>query len=243
MVDWHNSSKLRPAVCCDAGIIDTIPLFSGLHSSVLSRLASISRVVDFAAGSNVCEQDDAASDLFFVLEGKVSLINTAPNGETVIVEVIQEGGYFGLAPVLARMPYLATAKAVTTIRLLMMDGRAINDLVQVESALLERVIRAEALDFSSIVQQVCDLKFRTTSQRLACYLLNLVSEKSDNGATFRLPFDKRLLAGRIGCRQENLSRAFAALRAEGVETHGASVVLHDIERLKRYALGNPAHQK
>ncbi len=48
----------------------------------------------------------------------------------------------------------------------------------------------------------------------------------------RLPFDKRLLAARLGCRQENLSRAFAALRGFGVETHGARVILHDIARLR-----------
>ena len=51
-----------------------------------------------------------------------------------------------------------------------------------------------------------------------------------------LPFDKRLLAARLGCRQENLSRAFAALRRLGVETHGARVILHDIASLRDYSL-------
>jgi CRP/FNR family transcriptional regulator, transcriptional activator FtrB len=45
-----------------------------------------------------------------------------------------------------------------------------------------------------------------------------------------------LLAARLGCRQENLSRAFAALRAFGVETHGSRVILHDIPRLKALAV-------
>ena len=44
-----------------------------------------------------------------------------------------------------------------------------------------------------------------------------------------------LLAARLGCRQENLSRAFATLRDFGVETHGARVILHDIAKLKAYA--------
>jgi hypothetical protein len=51
----------------------------------------------------------------------------------------------------------------------------------------------------------------------------------------RLPFDKRLLAARLGCRQENLSRAFAALRSLGVETHGSRVILHDVARLRDYS--------
>jgi hypothetical protein len=45
-----------------------------------------------------------------------------------------------------------------------------------------------------------------------------------------------LLAGQIGCRRENLSHAFGLLREAGVETHGSRVVLHDIDRLRRYAV-------
>ena len=55
-------------------------------------------------------------------------------------------------------------------------------------------------------------KLRTTAQRLGHYLLELAPDKTSNSATLRLPFDKRLLAARLGCRQENLSRAFATLR-------------------------------
>jgi CRP/FNR family transcriptional activator FtrB len=97
-------------------------------------------------------------------------------------------------------------------------------------------MRAEALDFSALVRQVCDLKMRTTAQRLGCYLLELSDVRAENTATLRLPFDKRLLAARLGCRQENLSRAFAALRSFGVETHGARVILHDIARLRAYSV-------
>jgi hypothetical protein len=66
--------------------------------------------------------------------------------------------------------------------------------------------------------------------------LSLSTEKVANATALRLPFDKRLLAARLGCRQENLSRAFAALRGFGVETHGARVTLHDIAKLQDYAV-------
>ena len=97
------------------------------------------------------------------------------------------------------------------------------------------LLRAEANEFRALVRQVCDLKLRTTAQRLGCYLLSLSTEQKANTTAMRLPFDKRLLAARLGCRQENLSRAFAALRDFGVETHGARVILHDIAKLKAYS--------
>ena len=47
--------------------------------------------------------------------------------------------------------------------------------------------------------------------------------------------NKGLLALWLGCRAENLSRAFVALRKYGVETHGSRVALHDIAHLRAYA--------
>ena len=55
-----------------------------------------------------------------------------------------------------------------------------------------------------MVRQVRDLKLRTAAQRLGCYLLARVKDGEAHKADFRLPFDKGLLAARLGCRQENL---------------------------------------
>jgi CRP/FNR family transcriptional activator FtrB len=82
---------------------------------------------------------------------------------------------------------------------------------------------------------VVDLKVRVAAQRLGTYLLSLVSEPAASHADFRLPVSKGLLAPWLGCRAENLSRAFTALRAFGVETHGSRVTLHDVSRLRAYA--------
>ena len=98
------------------------------------------------------------------------------------------------------------------------------------------LLRSVSRDFGTMVQQVRDLKLRTTAQRLGCYLLARVKDPDAAKADFRLPFDKGLLAARLGCRQENLSRAFATLRDHGVETHGSRVILHDIPRLRAVAL-------
>jgi CRP-like cAMP-binding protein len=50
-------------------------------------------------------------------------------------------------------------------------------------------------------RQVKDLKLRTAAQRLGCYLLARAKDPE------QLPFNQRLLAARLSCCQENLSRA------------------------------------
>jgi CRP/FNR family transcriptional activator FtrB len=211
------------------------PLLRDLTDHVLTRLAAISKIVNAPEDAEICSQGDAADELLIVLEGQLAGFSTAANGTTAVVEIIRSGETLGLAALLARLPRLLGVRTVTPSSLISIDAHGLLALVEQEPSLVTALLRAEANEFRALVRQVCDLKLRTTAQRLGCYLLSLSTEKQANATALRLPFDKRLLAARLGCRQENLSRAFAALRGFGVETHGARVILHDIASLKAYS--------
>ena len=129
--------------------------------------------------------------------------------------MVRSPGYFVLASVLTRLPHLLTAQTVSPARLLLIDIDGLHTLLARDVGLANALLRAEALNFRALVRQVQDLKLRTAAQRLGCYLLALADDPTRPPRNFRLPFDKRLLAARLGCRQENLSRAFAALRSVG----------------------------
>jgi CRP/FNR family transcriptional activator FtrB len=216
------------------GLLAT-PLLRDLDPSVLDRLAGISTILLVSEGVEVCRQGERADRLYVVLEGQVAASATAGNGISAVVEVIAAGGIIGLATLLARLPRLMNVRTINPCRLLTIEAQDLIALVEQEPSLASALLRAEAQEFRALVRQVCDLKLRTTAQRLGCYLLSLSTEKAANTTALRLPFDKRLLAARLGCRQENLSRAFATLRGYGVETHGARVILHDVAKLREYA--------
>lgn len=222
----------RPSVSQLRGI----PIFAELADHVLERLAAISELRGFETGARVFAQGDLGTPFCILLFGQLSFFRTAPDGTVTVVDVVHPNGYTGLQAVLTQMPVLTGVEAVAPSRVIMIDGSGLRAMLPDEPSLATALLRAEAMDFRSLVLQVCDLKLRTTAQRLGHYLLELAPDKTSSSATLRLPFDKRLLAARLGCRQENLSRAFATLREQGVETRGARVVLHDIPRLRDYAV-------
>ncbi len=211
------------------------PLLRDLSDAVMQRLALIGKIVTAPADVELYQQGGVADRLLLVLDGQLAAFSTSGNGTTAVVEVVQPGQTLGLATLLARLPRLMGLRTVTASRLLSIEAEGLLALVEQEPSLVTVLLRAEAREFHALVRQVCDLKLRTTAQRLGCYLLSLTTDRQANSVAMRLPFDKRLLAARLGCRQENLSRAFAALRGFGVETHGARVVLHDIAKLTAYA--------
>jgi CRP/FNR family transcriptional activator FtrB len=217
-------------------LIGTVPLFEGFDAAQCARIEAISEVESAEASTVLAQQGAMPEYLYVLLEGQVALSSTAADGTTALVEVLHPLDHFVLAAVLTQLPHLMTARAVTQCRLLAIRAEGLLDLVAQEAALANTLLRSVSREFRTMVRQVRDLKLRTAAQRLGCYLLARVRDGEADKAEFRLPFDKGLLAARLGCRQENLSRAFAALRTYGVETHGSRVILHDIPRLKALAV-------
>ncbi len=128
----------------------------------------------------------------------------------------------------------------------MIEADGLHALLHENAALADALMRGQALDFRAMVRQVCDLKLRTAAQRLGSYLLELSQQQYARGGPMRLPIGKQLLAAQLGCRPENISRAFASLREIGVETHGKLVILHDIPRLQEFAFSagpEPAYRR
>jgi len=212
------------------------PLFESLEDSLIDSVAAFTNEVRLPEDTEICRQGERARHLYVLLEGRVALWATAADESRAAVEVIRPPGYFVLATVLSGLPHLMSAQTVSISHLLEIDSERLQKLVAREVDLANAFLRAESLNFRALVRQVQDLKLRTAAQRLGCYLLALCSDPEATTDKFRLPFDKRLLAARLGCRQENLSRAFASLRSVGVETHGARVILHDIPALRNFAV-------
>jgi CRP-like cAMP-binding protein len=85
----------------------------------------------------------------------------------------------------------------------------------------------------SLIAQVEQLKAHTGAQRVAEFLLELCPV--DEGAcAVTLPYDKVLIAGRLGMKPESLSRAFARLRGTGVMVRQNHAAIADVEKLREY---------
>jgi CRP/FNR family transcriptional activator FtrB len=212
-----------------------VPMFEQLDDELLTRLGTVTEYACIEEGTELCREGDAARSLHILLEGMVTLSAEAANGSKALVEVIRPTRHVVLATVLAKLPYAVTAETIAASRVLVIDAIGLHTLLRENAPLADSLMRGQALDFRAMVRQVCDLKLRTAAQRLGCYLLELSQQHYARGGKLRLPIGKQLLAAQLGCRPENISRAFASLREIGVETHGKLVILHDIPRLQEFA--------
>jgi CRP/FNR family transcriptional regulator, transcriptional activator FtrB len=216
-------------------MLRTVPGFAQLDGASFEHVAAAGNLAEIEAGDVLFRQGQQPESLHVLLDGRVSLTGTSADASSAVIDILGPSSSFVLANVLTDEPYLMGAQAITGSQLVRIGAETLRQVVASRPAAAMAMIRAMSAELGNMTRQVVDLKVRVAAQRLGTYLLSQVTEPAATKADFRLPVAKGLLAPWLGCRAENLSRAFMALRAYGVETHGSRVLLHDISRLRAYA--------
>jgi CRP/FNR family transcriptional activator FtrB len=92
--------------------------------------------------------------------------------------------------------------------------------------------------YRNVAQELKNQKLRTSLERLANWLVH--RDKETGGAhRFIIPFEKKILAARLGMAPEVLSRAFATLAQYDVHVDGATVIVKDWKALEKLAHPDP----
>ncbi|OIP85346.1 MAG: cyclic nucleotide-binding protein [Rhodobacterales bacterium CG2_30_65_12] len=187
-----------------------------------------------AHGTTIFAQDEAAEAIYIVLDGWVKLYRITPAGTEAIVGVFTKGHSIGEAIALRGGRYPVFAEAVTDCDLMRINAQVFLDLLVENPGAAIAMLTATYAHLHNLVAQIEQLKAQTGPQRVAEFLLDL--SKTELGAcSVTLPFDKALIAGRLGMKPESLSRAFAKLKQQGVRVSQDAAEIDDIEALRAYA--------
>jgi CRP/FNR family transcriptional activator FtrB len=215
-------------------VLRSIPLFADVDEEVVASIAETGHEKEYSRDEVIFDQGSEAEYLHLLMAGQVGMTAQSSDGRTAVLEVMRPVEVFSIASVLSDAPHLTGAMALEPCWVVRIPAAEIRRFTDEHPPLARTMLHVIGQQFRMIVRQVKDLKLRSSTQRLGCYLLALAREQNVEGE-FRLPYDKRLLAGRLGMTPENLSRAFASLREYGVETHGSRVALHNPAALEAFA--------
>ena len=195
---------------------------------------------EFARGETVFLQGEQASVVHVVLDGWVKLYRVAPNGNEAVVSVFTRCQSFGEAVAFRMMPYPVSAEAVTDCTLMLISAKRFISILQRQPEVAVAVLASTFQHLHDLVAQVEQIKSQTGAQRVADFLIRLCGCASGS-CKVTLPYDKVLIAGRLGMKPESLSRAFAKLKPVGVHVSNHHATIEDIEALREYSEQDPAN--
>ena len=218
----------------DLEIVRRINVLRGLNPLMVERLIAPAVVMSLREGETVFCQGDPANVFFIVIEGWVKLYRIAMSGEEAVISLFGKGDSFVEAVAFAGQPYPATAETVSKARIVRIPASHVIKCIRAMPDIALAMIASTSQHLHHLVYQVEQLKAQTGVQRVAEFLVSLATV--DHGScTIALPYDKALIAGRLGLKPETLSRAFTKLKPLGVEVHASDVLVHDLAKLRNYA--------
>ncbi|MTJ03221.1 MAG: Crp/Fnr family transcriptional regulator [Sediminimonas qiaohouensis] len=214
-------------------------LLRTLPDGVVESLLSDATTRHYAQGETVFLQGEEARSIHVVLEGWVKLYRVGPNGNEAVVNVFTKGHSFGEAIAFRGGDYPVSAGAVTDCDMLLIPARAFVTIMRREPDVCMAVLASTFQHLHQLVSQIEQIKAQTGAQRVAEFLFGLC-DRSEGSCLVTLPYDKTLIAGRLGMKPESLSRAFAKLKLVGVRIARNQAMIEDVEALRTYADEDPA---
>ena len=214
-------------------------LLNKIPEALRDRLLSTARAIEFDRGATVFMHGERATAIYIVAEGWVKLYRIAPNGTEAVVGVFTRGRSIGEAVALRSVGYPVSAEAASFSRLIRIDAADFLRAIREEPEMAIAIISATFMHLHALVAQLEALNARTGAQRVAEFLLELVDCEAGS-CSVRLPYDKVLVAGRLGMKPESLSRAFNKLKPLGVTINQNVAEIADLEALRTYTEEDPA---
>jgi cAMP-dependent protein kinase regulator len=92
-----------------------LPLFAGLGSAELDRLAAKMLVTRYSAGDTIVEQGAAGDRFFVIVDGQVEVVRREDDGVEARLAALGVGDFFGEMALLDRAPRSATVRALSPV--------------------------------------------------------------------------------------------------------------------------------
>ena len=229
----YTMQSLAPTVG-DKIVLSQMRLFAGLTKYELSEVSQHTQIYILERGELLFEQGSLADRFFGVVSGLVKVFTTQPDGTESVLGLFTKCETFAEAIVFTRENYPATAEAVSPSRVIGFKNDFFADKILSEPELCQGMFASLSIHWQHLTQDIELLQGQNSEQRLLRFLVSLCDVKS-GACSIRLPYDKSLVAGRLGMKPETLSRSFRKLRKWGVTVYREEVIVSEVARLREFA--------
>jgi len=193
-----------------------VPLLSDLADPLADELIRSMRYVAFGKGNYALRKGDTSEELFFILRGRLLVVDETADGRQVGINFLTPGDFFGELSVIDDLPRSASVLAVAPSIVGALPKAKARQLIYETPAVAEKMLKHIAYRLRASTDYRSILGIPQAVARVAA-LLQLLS-KPDAGRLLtieNMPTHQHL-AVMINSSRETVSRAMQALMERGV---------------------------
>lgn len=240
--DMRKRNQRMTLTARDVDLIENSKFLSCIGPVDLQALVNSGKVRPLYRGERLFHQGDPSGAVFFVLDGCLKEFRNNQDGVVTVREILESGDFIGEADVVIANPYSGSVEAVWDSRLLELPSDSFMSTFTSCPPLAQILAKHFSHRLHRQSHELEEAYWLSASQRLANYLGKFFPEDGRN-CDGRLPFDKNVLAARLGMSPETLSRAFISLKKIGVKTHIRCIYVESVHKLREYSQSDGHHSE
>ncbi|GJD61583.1 Crp/Fnr family transcriptional regulator [Methylobacterium frigidaeris] len=182
----------------------------------------------FDANEILVDFDDASTDVYLLAAGEVRILNRTQSGKEVILGEMRAGEFFGELAAIDGVSRSANVTALTRGELCVVPAPVFREIVFAAPPIADRLLRLLAKRVRMLNARLMEHAVLDLRHRLYAELLRLSTPRpgTDGERAVSPPPYHHVLAARIGCRREQVTREFTVMAQEGLvdRTRGALIL-------------------
>ncbi len=229
MVLWAEKEEIL-------GLFKETPLFSGLTIETQKIFANTAVTCSIPKGQVIYMEENHADFFYIIKKGWVKLFRETFDGTEAVIDILSSSHIFGEFSIFDNGIYSSSAQAVEDSILISLPTSILKEQIEKDPKLAFNMFAVMSRYQRQQDKKIEHLTLQTTSQRIGCFLLRLCPQNQKTDIVIQLPYDKILLASRLGMKPESFSRSLNILRDKtGIRISGARVEIDSISQLTDFS--------
>lgn len=202
----------------EISLLAQLHLLEGLSEKDLKKIAGQCEWRRYPPDQLILDRDSDSTDVYFVMEGDVRIVNFSIAGREVQLATLSPGDYFGDLSAIDGLPRSASVNAATETLVAVISGDDFLAILQRHSTVAMYVLRRLARIIRACDDRIMDLSTLSAYQRVYGEILRRAKpDKSVAGQWIVRPYPaEREIASRAGTTRETVARAVSQLRQSGL---------------------------
>ncbi len=217
-------------------IISTIPIFSEVESTILDKFLEHAHQNMYKKGKMLFIHGDLAEHYYIVKSGHVKLFKETLDGTQAVIDVLSKGDIFGHTLLFEEHTYQYSAEIAESGTIISLPLSDLREEISNNHSLAMGMLKTVTHQLQNREIEIEHRSTQSATQRIGCFILCQAINNKSTLPNIRLPYDKMLLAARLGMQPETFSRALSRLKKEtGIRIEGSVVHLDTLEQLSSYS--------
>lgn len=208
--------------------LSQIALFRNVVDLELTRFDRQCTWKKVEEGQTIIDFEDASSDVYFLESGQVRIQIRTMGGRELILADLRGGEFFGELSAIDGTPRSANVSALTNAVICIVGAPVFRQMLAASPALSAKVMQLLARRIRELNNRLLEHTVLDIRHSLYAELLRLSTPRAQ-AAPARVvspPPYHHVLAARIGCRREQITRELSAMENDGLleKTRGALIL-------------------